>query len=99
MEDKIIPVLLVLMLLPSVFLCGCSTNTPGTLDVTSFPAGAGVFLDSQFRGSTPCTINDVSPGNHTVELHMGGYQIWRTTGTMDVDGYASINATLVSIPR
>ena len=98
MADHVLPIVLVLILVPWVFFCGCATNTPGSLDVASSPPGAGVFLDNQFRGSTPCTISDVPPGNHTVELHMGGYRIWRTNGTMDVGGWASINATLIPIP-
>ena len=70
----------------SIFVCcvlisGCITSQDsgkGTLQLTSSPSGAQVYLDSQFQGSTPSTITNVEPGNHTLEIRYSGYQSWST---------------------
>jgi hypothetical protein len=73
-------------ILISIFVCcvlisGCITNQDsgkGTLQLTSSPSGAQVYLDSQYQGSTPSTITTVEPGNHTLEFRYPGYQSWST---------------------
>jgi hypothetical protein len=89
--------LIVLFMLFLSCMCGCgTTGTPktGTIDVSSTPRGAEVYLDNQFQGTTPVTITGVSPGTHTVELRLGGYEIWTTSGTMEGGGSATVQATL-----
>lgn len=64
----------------SVLLAGCITGQPaasGTLQLTSSPSGAGIYLDDQFRGSTPFTLTGVVPGNHTLEFRSNGYTSWK----------------------
>ncbi|MDD1693867.1 MAG: PEGA domain-containing protein [Methanoregula sp.] len=48
----------------------------GSIQFTSSPTGAQVYLDSQFRGTTPSTLTGIEPGNHTVEFRYTGYQSW-----------------------
>jgi hypothetical protein len=43
--------------------------------VQSDPAGAEIYLDDQFVGSTPSTLL-VSPGKHAVRLHASGRADW-----------------------
>ena len=51
-----------------------TTSTPsGSLVVSSKPVGASVYLDSVLVGTTPLTLNAVSPGAHTVEIRSPGY--------------------------
>jgi len=51
-----------------------TTSTPsGSLVVSSKPVGASVYLDSVLVGTTPLTLNTVSPGAHTVEIRSPGY--------------------------
>lgn len=64
----------------SILLAGCITSQPaesGTLQLTTSPPGAEIYLDNQYRGSTPSTISDIVPGNHTVEFRSGGYRSWK----------------------
>lgn len=80
----------------SVLMSGCTSTLisgKGTLQLTSSPSGAEVYLDNQYRGSTPCTIPDVEPGFHTLELRSSGYQIWSTTITVP-QGSSQIYAEL-----
>jgi hypothetical protein len=91
-------VILIVFFLLSMFLaCGCLTrmlSTAGTLNVTSAPRGADVYLDNQYKGRTPLVITDVSPGSHFVELRLSGFESWTTTGSMEERGASAIQATL-----
>ena len=68
----------------SILLCfalisGCLSSqeaAKGTLRLTSSPSGAEIYLDNQFRGSTPVDISSVEQGNHTLEFRYPGYQSW-----------------------
>jgi hypothetical protein len=62
-----------------VLLSGCISDTgavKGTAQFTSSPAGAQVYLDGQFRGSTPTSVTGIAPGNHTIEFRYPGYESW-----------------------
>ena len=54
----------------------------GTLQFSSAPSGAQVYLDNQFQGTTPCTTAGIDPGNHTLEYRYSGYEIWHSTITV-----------------
>jgi hypothetical protein len=47
--------------------------TRGSLTVESDVAGASVFLDRQFVGTTPVTLNDLEPGAKRVNLSADGF--------------------------
>jgi hypothetical protein len=50
-------------------------STSSTLTVDSVPVGADIFLDDDFVGNTPSTIN-VSLGNHAIIVRKLGFQDW-----------------------
>ena len=78
-KNNLVIVLFIIFL--CVLLSGCISDQnsgKGTLNLTSKPPGAEVYLDNQFRGSTPSTITGLNPGMHTVELRLKGYQGWST---------------------
>ncbi len=68
----------------SILLCfalisGCLSSQDSakdTLRLTSSPSGAEIYLDNQFRESTPVDIFSVEQGNHTLEFRYPGYQSW-----------------------
>ena len=93
------------LLVLCVFLCGCSTTEPektGSVKVTSLPSAAEVYLDNEYRGTTPATINEVTAGNHTVEIRLGGYENWSesirviSAGTLNVS--ASLKPVVIPVP-
>ena len=47
--------------------------------MTTVPPGALVYIDGQMKGVTPATIPGLSPGIHSIELIMDGYQDFGTT--------------------
>jgi PKD repeat protein len=46
---------------------------PAALAVASEPAGANVFVDGQFQGTTPVEVARLAPGDHRVRLVKDGY--------------------------
>jgi hypothetical protein len=87
----------------SIFVCcvlisGCiSSQEKGTLQLTSSPSGAQVYLDSQFQGTTPGTSTNVEPGNHTLEFRYSGYQSW-STPILVSSGMSHYYAALTRLP-
>jgi hypothetical protein len=96
MLQKIAICLLVL----GVFLCGCTAPLPektGSIKIISSPSGAEVYLDSEYRGTTPNTINAVPAGNHTVEIRERGYKPWSQDLTITSGSTASVSPSLVPV--
>jgi hypothetical protein len=96
MLQKIAICLLVL----GVFLCGCTTPLPektGSVKITSSPSGAEVYLDNEYHGTTPNTINAVPAGNHTVEIREPGYKTWSQDITVTSGSTASASPSLVPV--
>jgi len=92
MNRKIILPILIFCVLISGCLSG-ESDGKGTLQITSSPSGAEVYLDAQFQGSTPCTIANVEPGNHTLEYRYSGYKTW-TSIIMVTPGTSNFFAAL-----
>jgi hypothetical protein len=45
------------------------------VDITSEPAGADIYLDDVFVGSTPSKV-PISPGDHTVRVGRANFKEW-----------------------
>lgn len=71
-----------------VFFCvisGCvneSAPQTGTLSFTTLPEGAEVYLDNQYRGTTPSTLEGVAPGQHTLTFRSTGHESYSETITV-----------------
>jgi PKD repeat protein len=46
----------------------------GTLSVSTEPAGAQVYIDDVFHGTSPATVPDLPSGSHTLRFEREGYQ-------------------------
>jgi hypothetical protein len=46
---------------------------PGSVQFISIPANARVYVENQFRGKTPLTIEDLEPGSYRVRMELEGY--------------------------
>jgi hypothetical protein len=82
MKKNMVLSTVVFILLFCAFISGCTSpqdSVKGTIQLTSSPSGAEIYLDHQFQGSTPSTIPNVVPGNHTLEFRYPGYQSWSDT--------------------
>jgi len=78
-----------------------SENT-GKLSISSQPPGALVFVDNVVKGKTPCLIEDVSAGQHTLSVELQGYAPWSTqvevTGGSTVTLSPTLNAQVTNLP-
>jgi hypothetical protein len=91
---------ILVLALVSILLAGCITSQPaekGTLQLTSSPAGAEIYLDNQYRGTTPSTIDGVEYGSHTLEFRSNGYNSWQDTITV-ASGTSHYFAALTAKP-
>ncbi len=70
------------------------------IQVTSNPAGAGVYLDGIYKGVTPSSgyfiISDLSPGTYAIHLTLSGYTDYPTRITLSRNEVATISADLTS---
>lgn len=74
--------ILIVSIIFFVLLAGCLAEPAaktGTVQFASSPSGAQIYLDSQYRGSTPSTLTDIATGNHTLEFRYTGYETWATS--------------------
>jgi hypothetical protein len=67
---------------------------PSSVSVSSTPPGAEIYVDQDFVGSTPSTIN-VQPGKHSVAVKKTGFQDWVKDMTFS-GGNISLNAELLT---
>lgn len=84
-----------------LLLSGCTGlqgQGTGTLQFVSSPSGAEIYLDNQYRGTTPATVTDVAPGNHTLEFRSAGYISWSSPITVS-SGTSQIFGALSPVPR
>lgn len=73
------------------------TNMTGTIQISSTPTGASVFLDGTSKGvTTNCSLTNVSAGNHTVKLVKDGYVDYQGTATVTAGSTTTFNATLTA---
>jgi hypothetical protein len=70
------------------------TDEGGSIEVTSSPSSAKVYLDSAYEGITPLTVENVSPGYHTIVISKTGYADWSERITVKNGITTSVNANL-----
>jgi len=67
---------------PAATDTGAAVPTKGTLNVTSDVAGASVFLDRNYVGTTPLTLDGVEPGARRLNVTAEGYDGYADTVTI-----------------
>jgi PEGA domain len=96
------PTAILVLLLLAIAAAGCTTPAAqpqgnGTIQVTSVPAGAEIWLDGTYRGTTPGAISSIVPaGRHTVEVCKSGYEPVMQTVVVTPGGMEGVSVTLVS---
>ena len=71
------------------------TDEVGSIEVESNPSGAKVYLDSNYVGTTPYTIEDVSLGSHKITISKTGYVDYTKWVTVKVDSTSRSAQTLM----
>jgi hypothetical protein len=73
-------------------------TSAGSIDVTSSPSGAEIYVDNAYKGITPLTIDGIAAGSHTVMLAHSGYSDWTTSVQVGAGSTASVSASLAATP-
>ena len=70
----------------------------GSISITSTPtSGAMVYLDGTSTSkTTPCVLNMIPAGMHTIALSKNGYATWTTSVTVSTNMTLALEAILVS---
>ena len=67
----------------------------GSIRVTSTPSNADVYLDGTDTGkTTPCTLKNVSPGDHAIKVSKEGYADYQETVTVEENKTVNVSAVL-----
>jgi hypothetical protein len=76
-----------------------STVSYGDIQVQSTPAGAAIFLNGNYQGTTyagsPLGITQLTPGTYTVQLTMPDYQPSTQTAVVQAGVVTTVAATMV----
>ena len=54
----------------------------GSINIQSTPPNAEVYINGEFKGTTPLIVRELGPGNYHINLKLEGYQEW--DGSVDV---------------
>ena len=90
-----------------VLASGCTTSTinaptttqptTGSLNLSSTPQGAEIYLNTVYRGTTPSTIPDLPDGLYHVELRLRDHTAWNGDVEVQAGNTSRVDATLVPI--
>ncbi|RME56954.1 MAG: PEGA domain-containing protein, partial [Deltaproteobacteria bacterium] len=70
-----------------------------SLEISSTPVGAAVYLDGFLEGVTPLRITDLVIGRHYLRLEKEGYRAWTTSLVADWTNPLHFSPTLEAIDR
>jgi hypothetical protein len=75
---------------------GTLQQVNGTLHISSVPPGADIYIDNEYQCRSNCALSYVvTPGRHTVEFRMAGYDTVAYPVTVVKGGMEGINVTLM----
>jgi hypothetical protein len=78
-----------------------STPTPsatyGALSVDSSPQGAKIYLNGYYRGISPYSFDQLTPGSYTVETVLDGYRSSTTMVRISAGSTTNVSTTLLSL--
>jgi len=73
-------------------------TAPGSIEVSSTPAGARIFLDGTDTGkTTAATLADIAPGSHALRLVLADYNDFQQDVTVQPAQTAHVAATMVPL--
>lgn len=71
--------------------------TTGSLEISSTPQGAEIYLNGVYRGNAPATISDLKDGSYYLELRYREYTPWTKYVDVQAGTKSSIDVTLTPL--
>ena len=87
---------IIVFIIACVLVSGCTEFilSQGSLSVQSDPSGAGIYLDGEFKGTTPAVIHAIPAGTRQIELRHEKYPPWNTSVSVITAQTMNITADL-----
>jgi hypothetical protein len=87
---------IIVIIIACVLVSGCTEYilSQGSLSVQSDPSGAGIYLDGEFKGTTPAVIHAIPAGTRQIELRHEKYPLWDTNVSIIAAQTINITADL-----
>lgn len=76
-----------------------STDPTGSIEVSSVPAGAEVYVGGQLRGYTPLSLTSLTAGGMYLEVAKDGFYRWADFVDVPVGGQGKADAILTPSPN
>jgi hypothetical protein len=73
-----------------------SSSAPGGLEVNTTPAGATLFLNGKFEGTTPLTVPDLDPGSYVATLSSPGFMNSSVQVEIEAGALTTVSLSLLS---
>ena len=70
-----------------------------TLEIISEPGNAQVFVNQKYKGVTPCTIDSLRTGTHSIELKLDNYKPFSEKITVKEGDYKKLVIELSKIQK
>jgi len=74
-----------------------TTDEVGSIDISSSPSGASIYVDGSLEGTTPDTVENLEEGTYRVVLKKSGYSDWGKTIKVTAGDSTEVNAYLDAI--
>lgn len=85
----------------AMVLSSCATimhGTTQTIGISSYPSDAGVWVDDDFKGTTPVKVCLKRKSNHLVRIELEGYQPYEMILTKQVSAWVAGNLVFGGLP-
>ncbi len=69
----------------------------GSIDFSSSPSGASIYVDGTYEGTTPDTVDDLEEGSYKVVLRKSGYDDWGKVVKVIVGDTTEVDAVLTAL--
>jgi hypothetical protein len=93
---------LILAGIPAVMAADGTTATPSeesNITVITWPAGAAISLNGEYRGTTPIKIGRLPPGTYKVEVSQAGFKNETFTRTLSAGSMHEIGINLIPLSQ
>jgi hypothetical protein len=76
-----------------------SSQSSGSMEITSAPPGATVMVNDIQRGITPLSLPDLPAGTYRVTFSREGYSVFTTPVNVEAGRISEVAATLAPLPE
>jgi hypothetical protein len=83
---------------PTFTINSVASTANGTISVKSYPTGSKAYLSNVYKGYTPITLDNITPGTYTVKVQRSGYNDWSDSVIVTAGNTSYVSASLVHTP-